>query len=302
MFSKAIKGSHRHMWASAASWGTFQSTLYEGAGYRQTLSVANATATLELDPRTKDRRWLHDATRLAVLEMTAYSPAVDRVVTAVFAVEFPPTGGAYPHIQVNTHKVHRYNNEDGYSLLACEVVLLAIAVYDFARLMLKLRQKGLREFACARYIFDSVLLFAVFAGFAAHLVRLFRIDSICNDSKQTGSPAAYFDGWMEFATLDRTYFFVCGAVLFIATCTFLVFFRHNTKVQRLRNLFYMASWHALGIISRMVIVFGVYCFAGNLAFGAQIEEFSTVGQSATTLFSSTLGFLILQDGSKSARY
>ena len=52
---------------------------------------------------------------------------------------------------------------------------------------------------------------------------------------------------------------------------------------------YFAAVRACGIVMHLAIVFVAYCFAGHIAFGAAVEEFSSIHDSAATLFSAKLG-------------
>ena len=282
---------------STPFWGEYLHTLYDRPGYTQALPASSAAAARQTVQDMRAVRWLDNATRFATLELTVYSPVTDRVVAAGFFVEFTATGGVTPSVRLTSMPIHRYRSEDAWLTILCELLLLVLCTRMLSALASTLWglvkkhgvAAGLREYATAVRVYDSVLCTCVMVGFGLHLTRMAFLTRVSDKYRDHGSAGVYFDDFMAFEDLEMSYNVVCGLIVLLATLKFVVLFRHNTKVKQVVLLYYMAAVHASGLLFNLLIIFAAYSLCGHLAFGAALEEFSTVHLSAATLFSAKLG-------------
>ena len=264
-------------------------TTFIGTGYVQLLPSSNATQAVEVVHELRERRWLDDATRMAALEVTFYSPSIDCIITGLFAAEFPASGGSIPFVDIRTHKLNRYLSEDYWLLILCEVALVLVCTYQAYLLTNVVRTRGWAILFQLRHLFEFLLVLSIFVGIGLHVARWLEADRIADEYKSHGTTTSYFGLWHKFGALDLAVKLTDAIVIALATIKWVFLWRHNTKVQRLLHLFTLAFSHAIGIVFQLVIVFGGYCFAGHVAFGASLRAFSTLEDSAATLFSAKLG-------------
>ena len=118
--------------AYRSTWGEYLGTVYDSPGYAQDLPADNYTQARALLQNLKDMRWIDTQTQPFTFEFTVCRPGVDRVITNVWSVEFPPTGGlteAFRGIKTQSYKAHRYEGEDAWVLIMCEGLVLLYALH-----------------------------------------------------------------------------------------------------------------------------------------------------------------------------
>ena len=83
-------------------WGTFAT--YSGGGYVADLGITEGQAR-RMSRDLKENAWLDIYTRFVSLEFTTYNPNVNLFTYVLFAVEFPPIGGALANPTIQSVQV-----------------------------------------------------------------------------------------------------------------------------------------------------------------------------------------------------
>ena len=190
-------------------------------------------------------------------------------------------------MKAHSRQVHRYIGNDAWFTILCEGLLVVLSLRKAYSIVGKIRYEGFRaHYHTLVNAYETVFLAAVFSGLAVHFVLQVMV---ANTRQQAVSQYEYFNGWVALVAMDETLTFLSAIIVTLATLKFTVLFRHNANVRRMLNLCCMALSTGSGVLIHLVVIFLAYAFAGHIAFGSTLQDFSTVQNAASSLFAANLG-------------
>lgn len=139
----------------------FQFAFYSGSGY-VVESPLNRTHFLNLVAQLKQDEWIDRSTRLLLVDVVSYNPAVNLHFIGRMAFELPGSGGVRSLADFMCFKLNRFDGSNGQAQLALEIlVVIGVAMY-LALDVRELTLTGFHAFIRREWVLFDILNFAFF--------------------------------------------------------------------------------------------------------------------------------------------
>ena len=198
-------------------------TTHEGGGYIAKLGFEKNSALLLLDD-LQANRWIDWYTRVVVFEMSTYNANVNILSVLSLSVEFTPSNGALPRIDIFTFRLYRYLTASQLIFLVCEGIFVAFVVQLIYRTIGIIALEGKAYFASAWNYSDLLLIF-----FSLATIGLYgsRANKLAEAIKSIQKDSSVFYGFYAIAVSDNLVAYMSCLVFLVPTVQFLKFLKFN---------------------------------------------------------------------------
>jgi hypothetical protein len=266
------------------SYDIFTQINYGYGGYTYELPTHNATACLALIQTLKHQRWLDGGTRAVALDVNIYNPSSDVITAIRITTEFYNNGLILRQGWAFSARIRHYSTDAVDVLRATleAIVVMFVLYYWFYELYDIYDSGGCFSF---RFTLFNTLshfnLVMIVAAIGIHLVFSYRFTFVANEH-------SYVDLYtpLEWWSFKKN---LVGSTLLFG---YLRLFRYLELNARIKVLIYAISQSAEDLVTTFfVLITCIVAFAvcGMLLFGENLQEFSAIGFSMSTLLRAMIG-------------
>ncbi|GIQ80901.1 polycystic kidney disease type 2 protein [Kipferlia bialata] len=267
--------------------------LYPGSGYVVDIPMDRVTSD-SIIAHLKECLWLDESSRLSVLDLTLYNPALDVFLVTRIGMEFPAEGGCVPFHQFKTVDLYRYLRHSDWFRVFVEGLIslyfVKFALDELEEIWDCLRQTSpIREYQDFKhYCSDiwnlvdwiNILLFAAIVGIRVHTVLVTRGLMEAVQADETAyvnfEPVAYTMVYRELSLV--------GALCFMTMFKSFKFFAASPRLSILTRTMTAAAKDLVAFGFVFIVVFLGFGMAGHVVYGGDMFEFSNMGQTMLLLF------------------
>jgi len=263
-------------------WGWMQAVPYKGRGFGKLLPTRN-DASAALMANLSQSLWISSATRIVLIEMTFYNPAVDLVATISLNVEMPPAGGAWTSYTVSVHNIDKYLGDNGIKMLVLESALILVTlIYGYRGIQhhkKNVKLRGSHPAAISDCVFVCGIVIRAGVDFGYHL----RLASSFENYHASTQPELHFDEFERLRPFGTAAVYVDGVMIFLGTIRILLLLRSSSFVESLFMACYLVVGRAVGIVAYFAIIVLGYASLGFVLYGKDRAEFATIYDAAGAL-------------------
>ncbi|XP_077977747.1 uncharacterized protein LOC144433313 [Glandiceps talaboti] len=263
---------------------------YDSSGYYATLK-GNRSYALELLTSLSDSSWFDLRTKVILLEFDLYNPNSNLFASVVYALECLNTGGietrATHHIFRVLHSVFDSRiiyDRKAIVIFLCWVFFSLFSLYMMYSIIRRLKVQRVDFFRIPWNYFDLLVTITAIASVCmAIFVEVVSSGIIHN--VVTGVD----NNLMHVATLNETFTNILCIVVFLAIIRYLKLLRFNKRMFLLSLTLKNAAPGLISFLILFVISMLAYLHMGHLMFYIYVDEFKSVRDTLSYLFTIMLG-------------
>lgn len=277
---------HEYKWSSSEKTGEspYNGKLgnYPASGYvvdfpDNQKDALNMVATLRKD------LFIHNPTRVVLIEFQLYNEPADLFMTARIIIEMPASGGYRPRALFKAVTVPKVVTSEEIALIVFESIMYLMVFFFLYLELLEIRELGC-EYIKIWNIIDLTNI-TLFLLTLAIRVAFFVIFSNQNPLER---PESYFSmSRMERLTLVQNIFVACNA--FLLWLKIFKYMQRNKRIMFLVHTVAYAKTELLYFIFIYILFLTSFVHAGYLAFNSQSKDFRSLSISFYTVFASLAG-------------
>ena len=286
-----LKFTHTDAWRFQSSkeleTGNFWGKLgwYGGGGNVQNLHTTKDRSE-KIIRELREFLWIDRGTRLLVVDLTFYNANVNYFSVIKIFFEFPPTGGLVKGIDMRTVKLVRYVNNSDYFTMGFEVIFSILVLYYCVEELLELSKKKFEYLRNVWNIMDiSLILVSLFSiGLSVYfeLVIGYYLKPLLAEPELFGN-FENLSWWNEFVSI------IFAINIYFCWLKIFKYISFNRTMVQLQCTLGRCAPDVLAFLFMFQIIFMAFAQFAYLIFGAKLDYFSTVIDSAFTLMRAMLG-------------
>ncbi|KAJ8307755.1 hypothetical protein KUTeg_014695 [Tegillarca granosa] len=260
-------------------------TTYGGGGYIAELDVnwsfSNRTL-LELSQGL----WFDRQTRAVFLEFVLYSPHLNIFTYNVFAAEFLDTGGVLPMYSIYPLRIYQHHGPTGTYMIFCEVMFILFLLLLTVRVVWRFVQVKFLYFRNPWRTLDFVCIILGYIGIAMYVGRLILANATM---EKFGEDPKAFVNFQHIVFWDLLFIVLLGSLNFLATFRLLGILGYDKRIGEVFRVFSHCAYDLFWFAILFFYLFVTYALLGYLLFGQNLNSYSDIIESLSTLFISMIG-------------
>ena len=218
--------------------------------------------------------------------MSTYNANVNILSVLSLSVEFTPSNGALPRIDIFTFRLYRYLTASQLIFLVCDGIFVAFVVQLIYRAISAISLEGKAYFASAWNYSELLLILFSLATIGCYVARAVDLNKVLNNIQQDRST---FYGFYATAISDNLVAYMSCLVFLVPTVQFLRFLKFNkdfmvfySTLSRIR-----AEMVGFGLITSACLI--VFSFVAFTMLGSLEESYATFTSVMSNMFSLFMG-------------
>ncbi|OQV25174.1 Polycystic kidney disease 2-like 1 protein [Hypsibius exemplaris] len=267
----------------ASYWGKLAT--YSGGGYILDLPKSK-NESLKLIEKLEARRWLDQATRAVIVDLTVYNANLNYFATVRLCVEMPPTGVLVPTANIRVIKLIKLLTNNDYAVLAFEVIFCLFVAYYIGEELIEISKLKARYFRSFWNILDIIVLTCSTTCIICAICLFMQINE--NLTKLI----AIVNKYVDFESLSFYQITLNNALAITVFCAWIKVFKYlsfNKTMMQLSSTLGRAAKDVASFAIMFFIVFFAFAQLGFFLFGTQLEAYNDVGTASFTLMRIILG-------------
>ena len=264
---------------NSPSWGYFD--IYDGGGYVADLGYSINTAKAVISNLRK-HGWIDIQTRAVLLEFTVYNPNTGYLSIATYYYEILPTGYGNPFTKIDTLLLTSTQTGFYQFYLICQLLFIIMVVFFVLREVYKIYRKKCAYF---RDVWNWVEILQIIFSFLVVVFYVIKSKMVLKSALKVQENPFVPVSFGEAITWNHAENAVLAITVFIATVKLLRMIRFNPHVSIMMSSFRESKGLLLSYSVIFVIIFLSYAQFGQLAFGSDMQSYSSF---QSTLFSELL--------------
>ena len=255
--------------------------IYDGGGYVADLGYNTSTAEAVISNLRK-HGWIDQQTRAVLLEFTIYNPKTGYVIISVYHFEILPTGYGNPFPKIDTLLLTSTQTGFYQFYLICQLLFIILAVVFALKEVYNLYRNKWTFF---RDVWNWVEILLIISSVLVVVFYVVKSKAVLNSAakvKENSFTPVSFGEAVMWSHAENT---VLAITVFLTTLKLLHIIRFNPHVTIMMSSFRVSRGLLLSYFVIFVIIFLAYAQLGKLAFGHDMQRYSSVH---STLFSEVL--------------
>ena len=267
------------------SYDPFSQKNYGHGGYLVELPRSNATKSLEIIRELKKKRWLDGGTRVIAVDINVYNPATDVVTALRVTTEFFSSGLTLKQGWAFSAQMTRYTMEvQDMIRVALEIIVVGFVVYYWFEEIYEIwKAGGCMSFRFTLFdVLSQINLFLIVCAIGIHL----RFSGRASSFSFTDETYVNLYTSLEWWSIKKN---LVGATLLFG---YMRLFRYLELNARIKVLVYAMNNSMEDLVTTFFVLttcIAAFAVCGMLLFGENLQEFSAIGFSISTLLRATIG-------------
>ncbi|XP_037365143.1 polycystic kidney disease 2-like 2 protein [Talpa occidentalis] len=259
--------------------------VYKNGGYIFTLSRSKSeTKNKFINLRLNS--WITRGTRVVFIDFSLYNANVNLFCIIRLVAEFPATGGILTSWQFYSVKLLRYVTFYDYFIASCEITFCIFLIVFTAQEIKKIRDFKSAYFKSIWNWLELLLLVlcfvAIFFNAYCNIQTFLLLGQLLKNSEKY-SDFYFLAYWQVY------YNNIIAVTIFFAWIKIFKFINFNKTMSQLSSTLSRCFKDIIGFAIMFFIIFFAYAQLGYLAFGSQVDDFSTFQNSIFAQFRIVLG-------------
>ena len=256
-----------------------------GGGYIAVLGFEQESAARLID-ELKAHKWIDPYSRAVFVEMSVYNGNINILSVVALSLEFTPSNGALPRIDVFSLRLYRYFTAFQLAFLVCEAVFVGFVVQLIYRVVGQICEEGKSYFASVWNFSDlflilfSLMTIGLYGARAANLAKA--IKNIQND-------ANVFNGFYSIALSDNLVAYMSCLVFIVPVIQFLKFLKFNKDFMVFYSTLGRIQSDLGGFTVIMFVSLVIFSFWGFVMLRTKDENYATFTSALGNMISLIMG-------------
>ncbi|CAH1257139.1 PKDREJ [Branchiostoma lanceolatum] len=264
---------------------------YGTGGYVADFNVKTANAYFQLY-NLEDLKWIDGQTRAVFIDFMVYNANVDLFCLVSVLIETPETGNAHAASTVRMIRLYQYRHAIDTVLLIFQVAYTLMTIYDIYYAVRRICTQRWAYFKDVWNLLDFLIIFLsliAFAAFGARMILTYQALASFRKNKSA------FLNLVPVIVAQEVLLAVVAIIAFIGCMRCCRLLRGNNSLYLIEATFKrsMAPLMSHGLM--IVIMMIGYAMFGNLAFGRQVESYSSLPRALVTVLNFAIGAYEMDD-------
>ena len=267
----------------SSSWGLFH--VYDGGGYVANLGYTNNTAR-PIISNLRKFGWIDRQTRAILLQFSIYNPNTGYLGIATYYYEILPTGYGNPFSTIDTLVLTSTQTGFYQFYLICQLLFIIMVFLFVLKEAYKIYRKRCAYF---RDVWNWVEISQILFSFLVVVFYVIKSKKVLNSAikvKENPFVSVSFGDAISWNHAENA---VLAVAVFIVTVKLLHMIRFNPHISILMSSFRVSRRLLFSYSIIFSIIFLSYAQFGLLAFGSDIQRFSTFQRTLYLEFLMCLG-------------
>lgn len=265
------------------SWGLFH--VYDGGGYVANLGYSRSTARSVISNLHKFG-WIDRQTRAILLQFSIYNPNTGYLSIATYHFEILPTGYGNPFPTIDTLLLTSTQTGFYQFYLICQLLFIIIVVVLVLKEVYKIYRKKCAYF---RDVWNWVEILQITFSFLVVVFYVIKSKMVLKSAIKVKENPFISVSFGEAISWHHAENAVLAIAVFIATVKLLRMIRFNPHVSIMMTSFRVSRRLLVSYSVIFTIIFLSYAQLGLLAFGSDIQRYSTFQRMLYSEFLMCLG-------------
>ena len=265
------------------SWGLLH--FYDGGGYVANLGYSNNTAR-EVISNLHKFGWIDRQTRAILLQFSIYNPNTGYLSIATYHFEILPTGYGNPFPTIDTLLLTSTQTGFYQFYLICQLLFIIMVFFFFLKEVYKIYRKRCAYF---RDVWNWVEILQIFFSFLVVVFYVIKSKMVLKSAVKVKENPFVSVSFGEAVSWHHAETAVLAIAVFIATVKLLRMIRFNPHISIMMSSFRVSRSLLFSYSIIFSIIFLSYAQLGLLAFGSDIQRYSTLQRMLYSEFLMCLG-------------
>ena len=265
------------------SWGRFH--VYDGGGYVAKLGYTNNTARAVISDLHKFG-WIDRQTRAILLQFSIYNPNTGYLSIATYHFEVLPTGYGNPFPTIDTLLLTSTQTGFYQFYLICQLLFIIMVFLFVLKEVYKIYRKRCTYF---RDVWNWVEILQIFFSFLVVVFYVIKSKKVLNSAMKVKENPFVSVSFGEAISWHHAETAVLAIAVFIVTVKLLRMIRFNPHISIMMSSFRVSRSLLFSYSIIFTIIFLSYAQLGSLAFGSDIQRYSTFQRMLYSEFLMCLG-------------
>ncbi|XP_078664667.1 polycystin-1-like protein 2 [Branchiostoma floridae x Branchiostoma belcheri] len=269
----------------------WSSSGYGTGGYVADFNVKTANAYFKLYD-LEALKWIDRLTRAVIVDFTVYNANVDLFCLVSVIIETPATGSAHAASTVRMIRLYQYRHAIDTVLLIFQIAYTLMTIYDIYSAVRRIFAQRWTFFKDIWNLLDFLIILLSLAAFAAFAARMILTSQALTSFRKNKTA---FLNLVPVIIADEALVAVVAIIAFIGCMRCCRLLRGNNSLYLIEATFKRSIGPLLSHGLIIVIMMVGYAMLGHLAFGRQVQSYSSLTRALVTVLNFAIGAYEMDD-------
>lgn len=231
--------------------------------------------------------WINRRTRIVMLELVTFQPAVNLFAFTRYTFESLPTGGILPSYRTDPISFYGSGNSLNSAIfIACYVLIVLILLYSIYKEIKELRQVRLQYFKDVWNVIEIAFICFTIATIVIFFFKSEYIRRLLVKVQENPYARMSFDYVALWTDIESVFL---ALVIFLATMKFLRILKFNKHIAIMAKSISISKGPMISYSIVFIVVLVAFAIMGHMIFGRSAYMFSTYTRSLVNIFEMILG-------------